>query len=69
VPSGTAPGFREYGRTSYEGIARNVGHGGYSWSSTASDTYGVFLDFHVTWLYPSYMNYRAYGFPLRYLSE
>ena len=70
VPSGAAPGYRDYGRTVYEGVAGNVGGEGTVWSaSVPSGTQGMNLNFHVSCLYPSNANYRGYGFLLRCLSE
>ncbi len=60
-----APGFR----LSASGALNSVGYNGYSWASTVSGTNGMHLSFNVTWLYPSSAYYRAYGFPLRCLSE
>ncbi|WP_294600817.1 hypothetical protein [uncultured Rikenella sp.] len=60
-----APGYRNRDT----GALGRVGYGGYSWSSTVSGSNGMHLDFYVTWLNPSYANYRAYGFLLRCLSE
>ncbi|WP_294600442.1 hypothetical protein [uncultured Rikenella sp.] len=64
-----APGYRDFGRTGWKGIARDIGYNGYSWSSAVSDTGGMNLDFHVAWLNPSYASGRANGFQLRCLSE
>ncbi|WP_304708629.1 hypothetical protein [uncultured Rikenella sp.] len=65
-----APGYRDYGRTGYEGVAGNVGGEGTVWSaSVPSGTQGMNSNFHVSWLYPSNANYRGYGFLLRCLSE
>ncbi len=60
-----APGFRERAN----GALSIVGNRGYSWSSTVSSTGGMYLDFNVAWLDPSYANGRVYGFQLRCLSE
>ncbi|WP_300856921.1 hypothetical protein [uncultured Rikenella sp.] len=46
-----------------------VGHLGFSWSSTTSDTYSMFLDFDTQRLNPSTAYHRAHGLPLRCLSE
>ena len=60
-----APGFRSLasGGLSY------VGNGGFSYSSSVSGSNGVYLDFYVTGLNPSYAYLRAYGLQLRCLSE
>ncbi len=63
--SNPAPGFRNYA----EGDLTDVGNRGYSWSSTANNTNGMYLDFSATVLYPSYANFHAHGFQLRCLSE
>ena len=64
-----APGFRDFGRTGYEGVARSIGHYGYSWSSTVSGSNGEYLDFYTQDLSPSYASYRGHGLQLRCLSE
>ena len=64
-----APGYRDFGRTGYEGVARGIGYNSSSWSSTVSSTNGMILDFGVTWLGPSNAGGRGYGFQLRCLSE
>ncbi|WP_299457320.1 hypothetical protein, partial [uncultured Rikenella sp.] len=64
-----APGGRDFGRTSWEGIARSVGLDGYSWASATSSIYGLDLGFGVTWFSPSNTDRRAHGFQLRCLSE
>ncbi len=64
-----APGYRDYGRPGYEGVPREVGRYGYSWSSIGSGTSGLNLGFNVTWLGPSRSDYRGHGFQLRCLSE
>ncbi len=61
----SAPGFRERAN----GALNGVGGNGYSWASTVSGTGGMNLSFGVTWIGPSYSSSRAYGFPLRCLSE
>ena len=60
-----APGFRSLasGGLSY------VGNGGFSYSSSVSGSNGVYLNFYVTYLYPSHAFSRAYGLQLRCLSE
>ncbi|WP_294600297.1 hypothetical protein [uncultured Rikenella sp.] len=60
-----APGSRY--RTS--GVLYTVSNYGFSWSSTANDSSGVYLDFSATELHPSSTYYRGYGFQLRCLSE
>ncbi len=64
-----APGYRDYGRTGYEGALRSVGYLGYSWSSAVSGIGGQFLWFNAQDLVPSYTHHRAHGFQLRCLSE
>ncbi|WP_297830608.1 hypothetical protein [uncultured Rikenella sp.] len=46
-----------------------VGLGGYSWSSSVSDTNSTYLRFRATDLYPCYTTGRIHGFQLRCLSE
>ena len=65
VPSGTAPGHRGYG----SGSVWVVGNGGYSWTLTVSDIYGVYLYFDATGLGSNYPVHRASGLQLRCLSE
>ncbi|WP_297831665.1 hypothetical protein [uncultured Rikenella sp.] len=67
----TAPGYRDYGRASYEGVARSVGNSGYSWSCTpvTGDVTVRYLGFYTQGLYPSNAHYRGHGFQLRCLSE
>ncbi|WP_300729143.1 hypothetical protein [uncultured Rikenella sp.] len=69
MPSGTAPGHRGSG----EGALWGVGIGGYNWSSTSYDSgdryRGVLLHYYATYLNPSDVYLRAYGFQLRCLSE
>ncbi|WP_294599954.1 hypothetical protein [uncultured Rikenella sp.] len=60
-----APGYRNHA----DGALAGVGQGGYNWASTVSSTNGMYLSFYVTDLYPSNANHRAYGLPLRCLSE
>ena len=66
-----APGYRDYGRTGWEGIARTISSYGYSWSCTpvTGDVTVRYLDFYTRNLYPSNANYRSHGFLLRCLSE
>ena len=66
---GTAPGYRDFGRANYEGVARNIGHHGYSWASSTSRTNGMLLEFRFQFLMPDYAVNRAYAFQLRCLSE
>ncbi len=68
-PCPPAPGYRDFGRTGYGGVARLVGYFGFSRSSATSGLYGLCLDFHMTSLDPSCSDYRGYGFQLRCLSE
>ncbi len=60
-----APGSRY--RTS--GVLYTVSNYGFSWSSTANDSSGVYLDFSTQYLNPSYVSSRGHGFQLRCLSE
>jgi len=60
-----APGYRERAN----GGLGHVGNHGFSYSSSVSGSNGVYLNFYVTYLNPSNANSRAYGFPLRCLSE
>ncbi|WP_304708429.1 hypothetical protein [uncultured Rikenella sp.] len=47
----------------------NVCLGGGGWSSSTNGIYGLFLYFHTQILNPGNSDGRAYGFPLRCLSE
>ena len=60
-----APGYRYH--TSGELVSG--GRSGYSWSSAASGSNGMDLDFGAAWLNPHGAPYRTYGFQLRCLSE
>ncbi len=68
-----APGYRDFGRTGYGGVARLVGYFGFSWSSAfydSGDYYrGTYLNFSTQYLYPNDANVRVCGFQLRCLSE
>ncbi|WP_294598983.1 hypothetical protein [uncultured Rikenella sp.] len=66
-----APGYRDFGRTGWEGIARGIGNNGCSWSCTpvTGDVTVRYLAFGTQDLYPSYAHNRAHGFQLRCLSE
>ncbi len=64
-----APGYRDFGRTGYEGVARNVGNNGYSWSSSVSGSNGFYLNFNTTNLNPSNANNRGHGFQVRCLQH
>ncbi|HJE88206.1 hypothetical protein [Rikenella microfusus] len=64
-----APGYRDYGRTGCEGVARYVGNSGCSWSSSASGSYGFYLNFGTTYLYPSSAGSRGHGYRVRCLQE
>ena len=64
-----APGYRDFGRTGYEGVARYVGGSGCSWSSSASDSRGVGLNFYSTDLDPVYTHARGHGLQVRCLQE
>ena len=65
-----APGFRDFGRAGWEGIARGVGNYGYSWSCTpvTDDVTVRYLDFNTQNLNPSNAHNRGHGFQLRCLS-
>lgn len=65
LPNHPAPGYRE--RAS--GALGGVGNYGYSWSSTVSGTYGMYLWFYSAGLYPSNTGGRACGFQVRCLQE
>ncbi|WP_294593266.1 hypothetical protein, partial [uncultured Rikenella sp.] len=62
-PCPPAPGYRDFGRTGYGGVARLVGYFGFSWSSAfydSGDHYrGLCLDFHSQSLDPSCSDYRG----------
>ncbi len=63
------PGFRDaFGDRGYGGL-RDVGVGGFSWSSTASGTSARYLSFTYSWLNPQNSSNRAHGLPLRCLQE
>ena len=64
---GPAPGYRDFGRAGYEGVARETGNNGFSWSSTVSGTNGYYLNFNPTNLNPSNANNRGHGFQVRCL--
>ena len=66
---GFAPGYRDFGREGFEGVARSVGNNGYSWSSTVSGTNGFNLNFNSTWLDPSNAHNRGHGFQVRCLQH
>ncbi len=72
VPLGTAPGFRDSGYGEL-GVLHNVGHDGYSWSSSSVDSDDYYRDldlsFNTQGLNPNSVHYRAYGLQLRCLSE
>ena len=65
----TAPGYRDAGNEGRSGSLNYTGNGGYNWTSTISDTNGMYLYFYTAWLTPCLANNRAYGFQLRCLSE
>ncbi|WP_297624256.1 hypothetical protein [uncultured Rikenella sp.] len=65
MPSGTAPGYRGYDK----GTWVSIGNDGCCWSSTSSSTNKIFLYFTMTGLNPSSAHSRAFGLPLRCLSE
>ena len=71
-PSGCAPGFRDSGYGEL-GVLHNVGHDGYSWSSSSVDSDDYYRDldlsFNTQGLSPNSVHYRAYGLQLRCLSE
>ena len=63
------PGCRDAGNEGRLGDLMYVGSYGYSWSSTASGTNGIYLYFCAAWIDSSFAYPRAYGFQLRCLSE
>ncbi len=71
MPFPPAPGFRDYGRTPFEGMIRYTGNCGYCWSSTpmTGDVTVKYLGFSTQDLGPNDAYSRAYGFQLRCLSE
>ncbi len=66
-----APGYRDFGRAGWVGIARSLGNHGYSWSCTpvTGDVTVRYLGFATQNLTPSYAHNRGHGFQLRCLSE
>ncbi len=58
-----APGYRP----NNTGALNYVGLGGYSWASTVSGTYSVYLISETTNLNSSNASYRAYGLQVRCL--
>ncbi len=64
-----APGFRDAGNYGVSGALWYVGNGGYTWSSSVSGTYSVYLLSEPMRIIPSYSNYRAYGLPVRCLQH
>ena len=71
-PTNPAPGYRDFGRTRYEGVARSIGDGGYSWSAVPYGIGGItirYLDFNSQFLSPCNTHYRGIGYQLRCLSE
>ncbi len=66
-----APGYRDFGRAGYEGVARYGGNYGFSWSCTpvTDDVTVRYLDFSTQNLDPSNAHNRGNGFQLRCLSE
>ncbi|WP_300828329.1 hypothetical protein [uncultured Rikenella sp.] len=67
----SAPGYRDFGRAGWEGIARDIGRNGCSWSCTpvTGDVTVRYLDFYTQYLSPSRAHNRGHGFQLRCLSE
>ncbi len=67
-----APGFRDSGYGEL-GVLHNVGHDGYSWSSSSVNSGDYYRDldlsFNTQGLNPNSVHYRAYGLQLRCLSE
>ncbi|MDE5944303.1 MAG: hypothetical protein K2G93_01815 [Rikenella sp.] len=47
----------------------NVGVNGFSWSSSASEGNGYYLDFNYSRIVPNHLYSHAYGFQLRCLQE
>ena len=68
-PASPAPGYRDAGNNGRLGALAHVGNYGFGYSSSVSGSTGVYLDFYVTGLNPSYAYLRAHGLPLRCLSE
>jgi len=68
VPSGTAPGLRGHG----DGNLWNTSDEGSVWSAATASSltyYGLYLYFNTAEVNPTLEYYRAFGFPLRCLSE
>ncbi len=68
-PASPAPGYRDAGNNGRLGALAHVGNYGFGYSSSVSGSTGVYLNFDVAHLYPSYASSRAFGFQLRCLSE
>ncbi|WP_300829104.1 hypothetical protein [uncultured Rikenella sp.] len=64
-----APGFRDAGENGRLGALMGVGNDGNSWSVSATKGSSLTMYFYLHGLYSGYANLRAYGFPLRCLSE
>ncbi len=64
-----APGYRDFGRAGYEGVAGGVGAGGYTWCSSVVGQGGEYLHFDLTSFNPSRVNGRAHGFSVRCLQH
>lgn len=58
-------GYRNYS----DGSLNNQGSFGYYWSSSPATTYGYYLYFNSTAVYPAGTNYRALGFSVRCLKN
>ena len=67
--SGAAPGYRDFGRAGYEGVAGGIGNNGFCWSSATNGIRVLDLKIHSQLLSTSFSDYRGHGFPLRCLSE
>ncbi len=61
----SAPGFLSHG----DGLLYQTGNYGYDWSSSVNSIGGRNLNFYTSNINPTYVGGRAYGFPLRCLSE
>ncbi|WP_294600746.1 hypothetical protein [uncultured Rikenella sp.] len=64
-----APGYRDFGRTGWEGIAKEIGNDGFSWGSTVSGASGMTFYFYSQSLLPNSVLSRGHGLQLRCLSE
>ncbi|WP_297830465.1 hypothetical protein [uncultured Rikenella sp.] len=65
MPSGTAPGVRNYGTGGLDAVGRE----GSMWSASTKGTDGLGLRSVTNDYQPSWTHIRVYGFQLRCLSE